>query len=148
MLNIFNSCKSLVTVNLPDNLTSIEGDAFHGCSSLTSVYANMATPCTIGFFEFLSINKDCKLYVPAGTKDAYIAAGWTEEVFKGGVFEIESAAVTGDVDGSGTPDISDVTLLVNMILGKADKNSAADVNKDGDVNISDVTTLVNIILGK
>lgn len=146
--NAFSGCTSLVTVNLPDNLTSIEDDAFRNCSSLTSVYANMATPCTIGFFEFLSINKDCKLYVPFGKKDAYIAAGWTEEVFKGGVFEIGSAAVTGDVDGSGTPDISDVTLLVNMILGKADKNSAADVNKDGDVNISDVTTLVNIILGK
>ena len=116
--NAFSGCTSLVTVNLPDNLTSIEDDAFRNCSSLTSVYANMATPCTIGFFEFLSINKDCKLYVPFGKKDAYIAAGWTEDVFKGGVFEIGSAAVTGDVDGSGTPDISDVTTLVNIILGK------------------------------
>ncbi|MBQ6749354.1 MAG: hypothetical protein IJR02_01130, partial [Bacteroidaceae bacterium] len=45
--------------------------------------------------------------------------------------------------------ISDVTALVNIILGKGtDENGTADVNNDGSVNISDVTALVNIILGK
>ena len=31
----------------------------------------------------------CKLIVPAGTRDAYIAKGWTESVFKGGVVEMD-----------------------------------------------------------
>ncbi len=144
----FKGCSGLTSVTIPSSVTSIGESAFSGCRSLTSVTANMTSPFTFGAYAFYNIGETCKLYVPTGKKAAYIAAGWTEEVFKGGVFEIGSAAVTGDVDGSGTPDISDVTLLVNMILGKADKNSAADVNKDGDVNISDVTTLVNIILGK
>lgn len=55
----------------------------------------------------------------------------------------------GDVDGSGFVDISDVTLLVNIILGKAtDTSGRADVDESGFVDISDVTLLVNIILGK
>ena len=31
----------------------------------------------------------CKLIVPAGTRDAYIAKGWTEGVFRGGVVEMD-----------------------------------------------------------
>lgn len=55
----------------------------------------------------------------------------------------------GDVNGDGSVNISDVTTLVNIILGKGtDTNGMADVNEDGWVNISDVTLLVNIILGK
>lgn len=55
-----------------------------------------------------------------------------------------------DVNGDSHMDISDVTSLVNIILGKStpeDKNTA-DLNGDGNVDISDVTTLVNAILGK
>lgn len=54
----------------------------------------------------------------------------------------------GDVNKDGTVSIADVTALVNMILGKTEKNELADVNADGDVSIADVTALVNIILGK
>ena len=55
----------------------------------------------------------------------------------------------GDVDGDGAVNISDVTTLVNIILGKAtDTRKMADVDNDKSVTISDVTTLVNIILKK
>ena len=64
--------------------------------------------------------------------------------------------IVGDVNRDGTITISDVTALVNIILGKAtypadaDKYDfeAADVNTDKTITISDVTALVNIILGK
>lgn len=64
--------------------------------------------------------------------------------------------IVGDVNRDGTITISDVTALVNIILGKAtypadaDKYDfeAADVNGDKVITISDVTALVNIILGK
>ena len=58
---------------------------------------------------------------------------------------------TGDVNNDGNVNISDVTALVNIILGKNNSSynqKAADVNRNGSVNISDVTALVNIILGK
>ena len=58
------------------------------------------------------------------------------------------ARIPGDVNGDGKVNVSDVTTLVNMILGVVTMDQTrADVNGDGKVNVSDVTALVNIILG-
>ncbi|MBQ9558438.1 MAG: hypothetical protein IJ762_05485 [Bacteroidaceae bacterium] len=54
----------------------------------------------------------------------------------------------GDVNGDGSVTIADVTMLVNIVLGKAAVNAASDVNGDGSVTIADVTYLVNTVLGK
>jgi len=54
----------------------------------------------------------------------------------------------GDINADNQINISDVTGLVNIILGKSSETPASDVNQDGTTNISDVTTLVNQILGK
>ena len=56
--------------------------------------------------------------------------------------------IKGDVNGDGKVNVSDVTALVNMILGViATDQTRADVNGDGKINVSDVTALINIILG-
>ena len=60
----------------------------------------------------------------------------------------DSSGIQGDVNGDGKVNVSDVTALVNMILGVIPKDEArADINGDGKVNVSDVTALINIILG-
>lgn len=57
--------------------------------------------------------------------------------------------VKGDVNGDGSVTVSDVTTLVNIVLGRETQHrEAADVNGDGSVTIADVTAVVNIILGK
>ncbi|MBO4813454.1 MAG: dockerin type I repeat-containing protein, partial [Muribaculaceae bacterium] len=62
--------------------------------------------------------------------------------------EIEPELLRGDVNGDGKVNVSDVTCLINMILGVLNVNEVrADVNQDGKVNVSDVTFLINIILG-
>ena len=54
----------------------------------------------------------------------------------------------GDVNGDGRVNVSDVSALINMILGLEPMNEArADVNADSRVNVSDVTALINVILG-
>ena len=73
------------------------------------------------------------------------AKRWIPKTYNGGWIEIP---VGGDVNGDGKINVSDVTALVNMILGVIPKNEAvADINGDGKVNVSDVTALVNMILG-
>ena len=58
-----------------------------------------------------------------------------------------AAGLTGDVNGDGRINVSDVAALINMILGlEAMNQSSADVNGDGKVNVSDVSALINIIL--
>jgi hypothetical protein len=60
----------------------------------------------------------------------------------------ELPTVTGDVNGDGEVDISDVNAVINIMLGKAESLPAADVNADGSVDISDVNAVINIMLGK
>ncbi|MDO4511168.1 MAG: leucine-rich repeat protein [Bacteroidales bacterium] len=57
-------------------------------------------------------------------------------------------ALKGDVNGDGEVNVSDVTALINRILGTASyADSVCDINADGNVNVSDVTALINQILG-
>ena len=63
-------------------------------------------------------------------------------------FSTGIAPVLGDVTGNGVVDVSDVTALINKILGLEDlDNSVCDINGDEKVDVSDITALINIILG-
>ena len=56
----------------------------------------------------------------------------------------------GDVNGDESIDVTDVTMLVNYILGNTNGGfivDNADINQDGEIDVTDVTALVNIILG-
>ena len=61
-----------------------------------------------------------------------------------------TAGRLGDMNGDGVVNVSDVTLLVNMILNNNDLEATqypyADMNGDGAINISDLTILIGNIL--
>lgn len=60
---------------------------------------------------------------------------------------LDPSEITGsekDVNGDGNVTIEDVTMCVNVILGKI--SDSADVNHDGRTNIQDVTAVVNEII--
>ena len=62
--------------------------------------------------------------------------------------EWKEIPAAGDVNGDGKINVSDVTALINMIMGITTMDeTVADVNGDGKVNVSDVSALINIILG-
>lgn len=75
------------------------------------------------------------------------------ETITDGKYSFEKEVLLGDVNMDGSINITDVTAIVNIILGK-DKGPtyiydhvAADMNGDGEINIVDATILVNVILG-
>ena len=71
----FNSCPSLATVLIPSSVTSVSSSAFGYCSSLKTMYCNMATPPAL---DFTDVPYDCRLYVPVGKVDQYKAkSGWS-----------------------------------------------------------------------
>lgn len=151
----FSGCKSLRSINIPEQVTSIGSCAFFMCSSLESVYSYVQEPFRIyeNTFQNWEANAStasfttATLYVPAGTRDAYLATPAWDKFLN--IVEMEATS-QGDVNGDGSISIADVTELVNIILGKnlPANQSVADINGDGSVTIADVTALVNIILGK
>ncbi|MBQ7690282.1 MAG: M6 family metalloprotease domain-containing protein [Muribaculaceae bacterium] len=64
-------------------------------------------------------------------------------------FDFMLAPVTGDLNGDGKVDITDVNLVINILLGIEDTPAdvdAADLDGNGAVDIADVNLLINIIL--
>ncbi len=115
MQSSFYYNSTLKSIELPSTLTSIGSSAFYFCTGLTSVVSKAETPPTLeSTYAFYSLS-NCVLTVPNGTKQAYIDAGWTTSVFKGGIVEAPSKY---DVNGDTKVDVSDVTTLIDKILGK------------------------------
>lgn len=57
---------------------------------------------------------------------------------------------SGDVNGDGQVDITDVNAACNVLLGKVSNDQyggRADVDADGEVNITDINAIINAILG-
>ena len=53
----------------------------------------------------------------------------------------------GDLNDDGTPNVLDIVLLVNLVLGGNEPGDCSDVNGDGILNVLDIVLLVNIVLG-
>ena len=147
----FYGCTGLTDITLPSTLTYISNYAFYRCNSLQQITCLAVNPPTVGGSQcFYSDNFDiystATLRVPKNSVTAYSNA----DVWK--LFTNITAIAdgqTGDVDGDGTVNISDVTALIDLLLsGAQEASAAADVDGDGVVNISDVTALIDLLLQK
>lgn len=74
----FKSCRELLSITIPNSVTNIGDFAFQGCSSLLSVTALNPTPITISKNVFTS-RTNATLYVPKGSKNAYQTADYWQE---------------------------------------------------------------------
>ncbi|MBP5771184.1 MAG: leucine-rich repeat protein [Bacteroidaceae bacterium] len=100
---VFNKCTGLSSISLPASLESIEQGAFYDCKDLSSITANWQTPPSALkpsgiFYSGYSVSSHAVLAVPYGTKDAYTSAGWTTDVFKGGIVEIAAKINFADIE--------------------------------------------------
>ena len=154
---MFYYCESLTSLDLSSFNTSKvtnTGFMFYGCSNLRTIYAsegwsteamtnstqmfNYATSLVGGKGTTYDVNHIDKAYahIDGGTSNP----GYFSE--KGGAF------LRGDVNGDGSVNISDVTALIDLLLGDGTiNNPAADCNNDTNVTISDVTALIDYLLG-
>ena len=160
----FSKCDGLTEIVIPNSYKKINEGAFEGCDGLKSVtigsgmkmigerafyrcYINTlkclaTTPPSIQENTFYDYN--AQIYVPKGSKDAYTSDTYWKRFFK--INELPE--IKGDVNGDGEVNASDITMLINVILGteQPDNKNACDINGDSIVNTSDITTLINILL--
>lgn len=69
--------------------------------------------------------------------------------FKLEVIESQPVIVLGDVNDDGFVNITDVSVLINYLLGSGNLTINvinADVYQDNNINVSDVTTLINMLM--
>lgn len=160
----FSKCDGLTEIVIPNSYKKINESAFEGCDGLKSVTIGSGMKmigerafyrCYINTLKCLattppSVQKNtffdysAQVYVPKGNKDAYISDTYWKRFF-----EIkELPEIKGDVNGDGEVNASDITMLINVILGteQPDNKNACDINGDSIVNTSDITTLINILL--
>ena len=72
------NCYALASVTIPSSVASIGSAAFYDCVSLTSVTVEKETPLNITEDVFTN-RANATLYVPVGSRDAYVAANhWNE----------------------------------------------------------------------
>ena len=101
--NAFSYCTNMLSVIIPRSVTTICSNAFYNCTRLNSVVYEAEEPFVINFYiPFYNIPSTCTLTVPYGKRDTYIAAGWTEDIFKGGIVEATSVSITINSLGKGT----------------------------------------------
>ena len=79
----FRGCSGLTSLTLPSGVTEIGYSAFSGCSGLTSIYVYPENLPELGTDIFTGCDaKNCTVYVPKGTYDAYKSSefGYFEKI--------------------------------------------------------------------
>ena len=79
----FRGCSGLTSLTIPSGVTSIGKWAFRGCSGLTSIYVYPKKLPELGTDIFNGCDaKNCTVYVPKGTYDAYKSSefGYFEKI--------------------------------------------------------------------
>lgn len=102
------------------------------------------TTTTIADTDFII---DRPFYFTIEASDAILFAGCVNQLGP----EAPRPSIMGDVNGDGSINITDVTMMVAHALGHYDSAfiaTNADLNKDGSITITDISETVSIILGK
>ena len=156
MTGMFANCWSLTSLNLSSFNTSNVTDMsymFYNCDDLTTIYVSTRWS-TAAVTSSSSMFKNCTSLV-GGQGTTYNASNPTDKTYahidggtsNPGYFTDKNASLRGDVNGDGSVNISDVTTLIDLLLGGGSiSNPAADCNQDSSVNISDVTSLIDYLL--
>ena len=96
----FFCCYGLISLTIPSSVTAIGSRAFNDCSGLTSIYAYMEKLPETGSNLFLGCDaKNCTVYVPKGTGDAYFwsSVGYFDKIVEFDATGLDKVATSTDV---------------------------------------------------
>ena len=122
---------------MPTETGDADGRLIEGITDAKSYTVTGLNPATSYLYRV-------KAYYVNGTESLW--SNYREVVLKEG-----TQAGSGDLDGNGEVNVSDVTLLINAVL-TGDMTgidaAAADVTGDGEVNVADITMLITMMASR
>ncbi len=108
-------------------------------SSQLSV-GNIADTCYT--VQGLDSNRTYACQVQAVYPDGSLSP-WSQQL----MVNLQGTGLRGDLNGDGQVNVTDVSVIINAILGNGQLDlEAGDLNGDGSLNVTDVTALIHIIL--
>ena len=111
----FFCCYGLISLTIPSSVTSIGGFAFNDCSGLTSIYAYMEKLPETGSNLFLGCDaKNCTVYVPKGTDDAYF---WSSFGYFDKIVEFDAAGIDKVTTSTDVEEVSRYYLNGQRLVG-------------------------------
>lgn len=111
----FFCCYGLISLTIPSSVTSIGGFAFNDCSGLTSIYAYMEKLPEMGSNLFLGCDaKNCTVYVPKGTGDAYF---WSSFGYFDKIVEFDAAGIDKVTTSTDVEEVSRYYLNGQRLVG-------------------------------
>ena len=161
MNQLFSGCTGLTSLDLSSfntsNVTIKMSSMFYNCYNLRTIYVGngwstaAVTSSTNMFYNCSSLvggqGTTWNSSNPTDKTYAHIDGGPSNP----GYFTAKNAALRGDVNGDGSIDVTDVTVLIGVVLGTATDYNAAAADCDvaggsGIIDINDVTTLISFVL--
>ena len=111
----FFCCYGLISLTIPSSVTAIGSQAFNDCSGLTSIYAYMEKLPETGSNLFLGCDaKNCTVYVPKGTGDAYF---WSSFGFFDNIVEFDATGIDKVATSADVKEVSRYSLNGQRLVG-------------------------------
>ena len=128
-------------LTIPSQVTYIGTKAMAGMTGLTRITAKPTTVPLLGHDVWAGVEqKEVEL---AAASASYLSAmQWNE-------FKITKRYIVGDANSDDLVNVTDITTIINYILGNNPENfnfDAADCTPDSIINVSDITMVINLIL--
>lgn len=161
--NLFKDCKNLQSINIPDGVTHINNGAFENCSSLkeiiipesvTLIRQEAFKGCD-GLEKITFLNPECRIAELSENgetiSDTAVIYGYENSKAQNYAekynrkFTLFEKTVTGDLNGDGEFNISDLVMLQKYISGASDAEISdwkqGDLNGDGILDVFDLVMM-------
>ena len=156
MGGMFTYCSGLESLDIRNfdmrNVSDVHM-LFADCNNLSELYIPTTLPelDDWGCLRVGTSSSPCRLHAPAGFDFGFTPP--TNEAFqwkRGWFVLVEDVFAMGDVNHDGQVNITDISLMVDHVLGSQPKvfhKENADMNHDGQVNVTDISLAVDATLG-
>lgn len=141
----FDVSRQLSMIHLPKSVTRLGDYLFHNLPDNTKVFCDASELQTAQKYTFTDKPNNLEIYFNA---DLYTTSALTEN-WKGVL--VKKKFKYTDLNGDSNSDVSDISLMINLLLGKTEisgKNlrSYPDINLDGSVDVTDLNVITDKLL--